>query len=74
MATRKVEFTLPAGWTAPEGKKEGDKVTVLAEIQLKANGRACLTELDEIAMPGYSDSDEPKYKPGMETPPGGGYG
>lgn len=70
--SKKIEFSLPAGWTAPEGKKEGDYIECVCEIELKANGRACLSELDEVPMPGYGDDEEKSsYKPGMEQPPGG---
>lgn len=66
-----IEFKLPADWKAPEGKQAGDKIDCVCEIELKPNGMACLTELDDAPMPGYGDDKESgKYKPGMEQPPG----
>lgn len=64
---RKIEFNLPSGFAIPEGKQVGSRVKVMAEIELKPNGRACLAELDGVAMPGYQGDD---YKHGYSKPPG----
>lgn len=71
---KKIEFELPAGWQLPEGKKAGDRVEGVYELELKPNGMACLASLDDVPMPGYTDDDydedesQAKYKPGTKAP------
>lgn len=55
---KKIEFNLPKGFVVPETKTEGDEVEVLATIELKANGRACLVAVDGHDMPGYEKDDK----------------
>lgn len=74
---KQIDFQLPPDWSAPAGKKQGDRVEGFYQIELKGGNRACLVSLDGSYFPGYTDpdGDQPEkgqspYKPGMEAPPG----
>jgi hypothetical protein len=59
---KEIRFQLPEGFSVPEGHGEGDHIDVLATLELEADGRACLKEIDGHAMPGYDeDGDKRSY-------------
>lgn len=53
----RVEFKLPAGFQLPEGKGEGDDIQVLATLEIKGDGTACLVKLGDVPMDGYGDDE-----------------
>ena len=61
---KKIEFALPRDFSPPDDAEPGEEFDVLATIQLKKDGRACLVAIDEHRMPGYKEGDkeEPEEK------------
>jgi hypothetical protein len=77
---KKIEFSLPEGFVVPESSsKVGDEFEVLATIQVKSGGKACLVAIDGYRMPGYTDGDDRSYEDAAaeamesEESTGGGY-
>jgi len=60
---KEIRFSLPEGFSVPEGHGEGDEIEVLATIKLEAGGKACLYEIDGHAMPGYEDDEDKRSYP-----------
>jgi hypothetical protein len=65
MKAKLVEFTPPKGFMVPEGKMAGDTIELMAEFQLKPNGKICLVSIEGNDMPGYKDdgADDDKGYP-----------
>lgn len=60
---KRIEFELPEGLSLPDGISKSGSFEVLATLQLKDDGKACLKALDGYLMPGYQekDSDDKSY-------------
>lgn len=50
----------------PEGKTAGDTIEMMAEFQLKPNGKICLVSIEGNDMPGYKDDDDKKESYAMD--------
>ncbi len=60
---KRIEFTAPAGFGAPEGTQPGDTFEAMATFQLKKDGQMCLVAIGEHKMPGYDGAkDDPATK------------
>lgn len=75
MENHKIEFVTPEGLTLPEGTQPGDKVELMAEFQVKPDGRMCIVSIEGAAMPGYGKMDMPEKKEmGKDMEPESGEG
>ncbi len=50
------EFDIPEDFIVPEGVNEGETFKALGTFKLKANGKMCLTKIDE--SPIYADKKD----------------
>lgn len=56
--SRGAEFTLPPGVNL-DGKNEGDDLEAVVVLKLKQGGKACITKVNGLPLPGYDDDKEP---------------
>lgn len=56
--SKKIEFTVPEGYSFPEGIKEGDQFQELVTLQYKGQRNVCVYGINEIPMPGVGKDED----------------
>jgi hypothetical protein len=57
--TKYPEFDIPDSFIVPEGVAEGETFEALGTFKLKANGKACLTKIDQAPIYADDKQEEP---------------
>ncbi len=60
MAAKYPEFDIPEDFIVPEGINEGETFEALGTFKLKANGRMCLTKINESPIYADEKDNEPE--------------
>ncbi len=68
--SKRIEFSPPKGFTAPEGTGTDKEFDLVCSFKMKASGELCMTKLGDLACPGYDgerdehdDDRESEHKP-----------